>query len=446
MQLKGNKAGQYIYETLKKAGYQAYYVGGCVRDTLLNRPVNDYDMTTDATPDESMALLIEARIIPTGIRHGTITVIYEHECVELTTFRANETYLNHRQPDSLTFVSSLNEDLKRRDFTINALVYNPDEGFLDLNNGMTDLENHMIRCIGNPKKRFEEDALRVIRAFRFAHQLNFTIEKNTLDAAIWALPALAHISKERIRDEFFKMLTDGNPNLLPFLRKHQILDTILPEITPLYDLNQHSLWHDYDAFTHTALSLDAIENTLEMKLAMLFHDIGKAETMYIDANHHGHFPKHALVSEEIAKKVLRRYNCSNQLISKVCLLIHEHDHYMSPNLVKIRHWLLKLDNDIETAKQILRFQLADNASKNQDKIEEENNKIRQVYQLIETIDPTSLISLKTLAINGSDCLAAGYQGKEIKEILNKCLYLVMDNPKLNTKEKLIEYIDKKRWP
>lgn len=439
----------YILKTLHQHQHAAYIVGGCVRDALLLRTIHDYDITTSASPKEVMNIFRELHItvIPTGLKHGTITLRIDHSNYEITTFRSDQAYENHRSPSAVVFASTLKVDVLRRDFTINALAYNEEAGILDYVEGLIDLENKIIRCVGEPHMRFDEDALRLLRGVRFALTLDFKIEAATWQAMRTCAPLLSYISKERIRDEWNHMLISEHPKPLTLLYQSNLLQQFLPEVAQLYARDQHSLWHLYDMFQHTEVALQHTKGySLIEKLAIVFHDIGKPATMYFDEAHHGHFPRHAARSTELANAILKRLKYDHYTITTVTKLIAMHDYYLQPNTRFMRRFLAKLDGDYDLAEMVMHIQRADDMAKNPYKV---NDKlaILDTCQLMlhEMKTDTASITLHSLAINGHDLIQLGYQGKQVGDILKAVLQQVIEEPEFNQKITCIAYI-KKTFP
>lgn len=435
-----------IMNILQNSGYEVWFVGGCVRDMIMKRPCNDYDLTTNATP-ETMQNLFQNygfRFITTGIKHGTISVLCNKNIVEITTYRTENNYQDHRHPETINYTSSLKEDLKRRDFTINAIAWHPKKGFVDPFHGKEDIAKKQIRCVGNPKKRFEEDALRILRALRFHCTLHFSIEKQTKQALQQISFLLGHISKERIRNEFNKMLMGELPNTLTLLKDVNVLSYILPNYEFLYNHAQPTPWHCYDIFTHTDIALNhTIAYPLESKLAIIFHDTGKIECEEIDKQGIAHYRNHALISEQKAKFYMQNLKYDKKTIQKVCMLIRYHDTFITPDRVCLRKFLSFFDNNFELAKEVLDIQLSDNYAKNLEKVDEKINIIKKGKKLIDIMQREhDYISLKDLKLSGKDLISLGFQGKKIKDILDILYNYVLEDPNRNTKENLLSYIKK----
>lgn len=419
---------------------EVFLVGGCVRDLLLHRELHDYDMTSSMPVDTMYQLFTNSgcKVIPTGIKHGTITVIYQHQAVEITTYRIEKAYENYRTPIEVQFTRSLKEDLKRRDFTINAMAYHPAIGLVDEYGGQVDLEHNIVRCVGDAKERFHEDALRILRALRFCCQLQFTLDQDTNIAIIQHAHLLQHISRERIRDEFSKLLLSNQQNLLMFLRTMQVLPIILPGIECIYDFEQHSSWHIYDVFKHTDVALNhSINKDLKTKLAIVLHDLGKTKAQ-VFKDGLAHYYGHANHSVLMARTILQSLMYPKQFIEDVLTLIQYHDTYTTTR-AGMRKLLFKCNNDFQQVERLLCIQQCDDLAKNPEKVEQQKARILWNQQLLKEMKETNDVFFrKDLQVNGHDMLALGFQKKEIKEVLEYLCKLVIKNPQQNTKEKLMD--------
>lgn len=429
-----------ILYMLEQNGYEAYLVGGCVRDHLINKIPSDYDVATNATPEEIEKIFSSFKIVDIGKRFGTITVVMEEGQVEVTTFRAEEQYIKGRKPSDVKYISSLIEDLKRRDFTINAIAYNPKTGIIDPFDGVNDLRLKTIRCVGDPNERLKEDYLRILRAVRFATQLGFTIDVRTANACAKFSSKLKDISKERIRDEIIKILLSDKPSYgIRLMRDFGILQVIVPEIIPAIGFDQRNPHHDLTVFGHTLEVLDNSPKVLEVRLAALFHDIGKPYTFEVDENGIGHFYGHEKISAEIAKEVLTRLNFSNELIKNTLVLISGHMNYAKElNKKYVKKQLQKIG--YENFNNLIELQIADKLSKKGDKDLSYFDAKRRILREIED-EPYSRTHL---AINGDDLKALGIvEGPLIGEILDYLLEIVIENPKKNNKGELLDIVKKK---
>lgn len=426
---------EFIINTLYEAGYEAYAVGGCVRDSLLNKKPSDYDITTSASPEEVKRLF--RRTIDTGIQHGTITVMLKHMGYEVTTYRIDGKYEDSRHPSSVEFTKSLEEDLKRRDFTINAMAYNHKEGLVDLFGGKEDLERKIVRCVGNPMERFEEDALRIMRAVRFAAQLGYSIEENTLKAIDKYAASLKNISAERIQVELVKLVTSDHPELLRVAYEHGITAVILPEFDRIMETEQHNPHHMYSVGEHTIVSMINVEKDKCLRLAMLFHDMGKADTKTTDEKGIDHFHGHQIMSSKISVEVMKRLKFDNDSIKLVEILTKGHDMDIDTSLKSVRHAINRYGIDVFP--MILKIRKADTLAQSDYLRSEKLEKIKVLEGLYEeVIAAKSCLSLKDLKISGKELMDLGYKkGPEIGKELNKLLERVLDDPSLNDRDVLL---------
>lgn len=432
---------QFVLDFLHNHNYEAFLVGGCVRDLLLDRSVHDFDITTNCLPDELLTIAKQDNItvVPTGLQHGTVTFIIDKEPVEVTTYRIEEDYLNHRKPSHVEFTPSLKEDLKRRDFTINALCID-NHKILDYFDGLQDLNNSIIRCIGDASERFNEDALRILRALRFKCVLNFTIEPQTYKAIQTNAHLLSSISKERIRDEFIKLLESDEDDLLLLLRDSYTLLEIIPEYELAFDVPQESRYHIYDVFDHMNAALNASKGApLTLRLAILLHDLEKKNFKTMDTNNHAHFKGHAHASAKLSRVILNRLRFPKAIIKDVYTLIEYHDYYLQPKKKTIRKFLYKLQGNFTLAYQILEVQKFDNMGKNPDIIEEKNQVIDEVIALIQEMENNQEVyTIYGLNVDGNDMIQLGYQREEISIILQYLLKYIIHHQDKNTHEHLLK--------
>lgn len=428
-----------LFPTIHK---EAWLVGGCVRDMLMERELHDYDITTDATPYEVMALFRKYgyRVIPSGLKHGTVTVLVQDEPVEITTYRTESAYTDHRSPKAVRFTSDLDEDLKRRDFTMNAIAWHPKRGFHDPYHGQADIARKIIRCVGNASERMQEDALRIFRALRFHCTLHFAIEEETAQAIRTHAHLLSYISRERIREEFNRILLQDYPDTLQLLKDMRVLDAIAAGYTRLMNKEQNNPWHIYDVFTHTDVALNHTAGmALEGKLAIIFHDVGKPACEASDADGISHYNGHAQKSVELAKHWLKELRYDNKTIHRVLRCIAYHDYNLTPKKSTLRRYLSKFDNQLPDALLALDVQLADQLAKNPELAANGVQLIRQCKELLLKMHAEEeLLSLQTLAVNGRDMMDCGLRGKQIKTALHMLLDYAMQDPSRNTKEQLLE--------
>lgn len=427
---------KYIIDTLRAAGYEGYAVGGCVRDSILGREPDDWDITTSAKPEQVKELF--RRTVDTGIQHGTVTVLLEKEGFEVTTYRIDGEYEDSRHPREVVFTASLEEDLKRRDFTINAMAYNDEEGIIDLFDGMGDMERKVIRAVGVAKERFTEDALRIMRAVRFAAQLGYQIEDETKEAIRELAPNLKHISAERVQVELVKLLVSPHPDELRVMYDTGVTKVVLPEFDRMMKTEQNNPHHCYNVGEHTLHSLTAVEADKVLRLSMLFHDMGKPEKKTTDENGVDHFHGHAQASAELAKQVLRRLKFDNDTIARVSRIVLYHDYKMALSAKSVRRGIHKVGEDIFP--NLFAVKYADVCAQSDFQREEklkELSELRRIYE--EILDKGQCVSLKELAVNGSDLIVLGMKpGKEIGAVLARLLEAVLEEPELNTKGKLEE--------
>lgn len=473
--IKAPQEAIFFIQSLWRYGHKAYFVGGCVRDTFLNKTPNDWDICTDATPEQVTFIantLDEAeayneiyyerqglrydrmfiKVIPTGIKHGTVTIMIDNVPYEVTTFRTDGDYSDGRRPDNVTFTKNIIDDLSRRDFTINAIAFNPiraeleyEARVIDPYYGVDDINNKTIRCVGNPNERFNEDGLRILRAIRFAAQLGFTIEEETAKSIHENKHLLRNISRERIQSELFKILESdscGNEVLREYA---DVICICIPEIEPMIGFEQNNPYHIYDVWEHTLHCMDSLffnDNKLCFKediftrLAILLHDIGKPYCYVEDANNIGHFYGHAPKSASIAEEVLKSLKCSNEIITNVCELIAFHDVQFVLTKSAVKRLLNRLGE--AQLRRLIHLRMSDIRGQKNDY--ERQNKCFDFYKILdEVIAEESCFKLKDLAINGNDLKEMGIpEGKQIGEILNELLLFVIDGEVPNEKEKLLE--------
>lgn len=429
--------GQYIIDTIRNAGFEAYAVGGCVRDSILGRQPEDWDITTSAKPEQVKALF--PRTVDTGLQHGTVTVMLDKEGFEVTTYRLDGSYEDGRHPTEVTFTPDLREDLKRRDLTINAMAYNDREGLVDLFGGMYDMERGVIRCVGDPRERFGEDALRILRAIRFSAQLGYRIEEETLEAIGELAHTLHKISEERIQTELVKLMVSPHPEYLRTAYDTGVTKVFLPEFDQCMETPQNHPHHCYSVGEHILHSVQAVEQDKVLRLAMLFHDMGKPFVETVDENGITHFYGHAAVSAELAGKILRRLKFDNETIRKVSRLVLYHDYGNGIEVDRriVRRAVHKIGEEAFPGIFAVKRAdiLAQSGYQRQEKLEKLGN-WQKLYE--EMIEKKECVSLKELAVTGADLIAAGWKpGKALGETLQKLLELVLEEPEKNTKERLL---------
>ena len=426
-----------IIETLEQAGFEAYAVGGCVRDSLLGRNPSDWDITTSARPEQVKALF--SHTIDTGIQHGTVTVMLEHVGYEVTTYRIDGEYEDSRHPKEVIFTPLLTEDLKRRDFTINAMAWNPRAGIIDEFGGMKDLDEGIIRCVGSPEERFSEDALRMMRAVRFSAQLGYEIEPATKDAIRKLAPNLTHVSAERIQVELVKLVESMHPDYLRVAYETGITQVILPEFDLCMETEQHNPHHCYTVGEHILHSMLAIPSNRYLRLTMLLHDIAKPEKKKTDEQGIDHFHGHQEAGAEMAKGILRRLKFDNETIRIVSRLIGFHDYRFPAERRSVRRAVWKVGEDLFP--MLLQVKEADTMAQSLFEREEKLQWLARVGELYqEILKDKECLSLKDLAVTGRDLIQAGYApGPELGRILNEMLQDVLEHPEHNNKEYLLHF-------
>ena len=420
-------------EALEQAGFAAYAVGGCVRDALLGRTPHDFDLCTDARPEQTRAAFSGRPLVLAGEKHGTVGVVTPEGVVEITTFRQEGGYGDNRRPDWVDFITDLREDLARRDFTVNAMAYSPARGLADPFGGRQDLEKKILRAVGDPDTRFREDSLRILRGVRFCAAYGLTPDAETEAAMLRQAHLMEHLARERVFEELNKLLPDINaPQLLRFA---PVLAAVIPELGPMIGFDQHSPHHAYDLYTHVAHVVEAVPGEPVLRWAALLHDIGKVPTFTRDENGRGHFYGHAQAGEDMAEAVLRRLKAPTALREQVKQLIGLHMTRLEPEKKRLRRMLNRLGTD--TVLRLLDLQQADMGSKGTGTAEEMGQFAPVRELLAEILAEDSCLSLKDLAVNGSDLMALGYSGREIGRELDRLLELVLEETLPNTREALL---------
>lgn len=418
----------FILQELNKCGHEAYIVDGCVRDGLLHLEPHDWDICTSATPDEILAAFPYENIIPTGLKHGTLTILINDDPYEITTFRVDGIYTDHRKPNEVYFTNSLLEDLKRRDFTINAMAYSPSSGLIDPFNGINDLYKGLLKCVGNPNDRFKEDALRILRAMRFAVKYGLDIDNTTYEAMITNKEGLKNISKERITSELEKMLLAKNEIKSMFTYCSDIVSTIIPELECCMGFNQNNKYHKHTVYEHILSVVDfCYTDDFVIKMAALLHDIGKPSTYSEDEEGYGHFYGHPEVSYEISKEVLsKRLRLSNEQYDEIILLVKYHDMDLATTRKSVKRALNRLGEI--TLRKWLILKLADRMDHVGFSEEEINGDLKYIEEILNDIISTQdCFSIKDLSVNGHDLIGIGYKpGKELGNTLNQLLQMVID--------------------
>ncbi len=431
--IKIPKDVQQVLNILKKNGFQAYVVGGCVRDSVMGRTPLDWDVTTNAMPDEIKKAFASFKTVDTGIQHGTVLIISGETPVETTTFRIDGSYSDNRHPDSVKFTPSLKEDLARRDFTINAMAYNEEEGIIDCFGGIDDIKNKVIRCVGDPDKRFNEDALRILRAIRFSSVLGFGIEKETQESVIKNKNLLSNIAVERIDTELTKLLCGDN--VFDVLTKYgSVIGVFIPELTLQFNFRQLGKKHGYDIWTHTAHTVANIENDPILRLTMLLHDTGKPATHALNEKGESTFRNHAAVGGLIAENILRRLKFSKNYINTVSYLVSIHDKEVPETRTQVKEYLR--DFGEENFLRLMKIRKADKSALAEG-FRDINDKLIFAYNTFdEIINSDEPYTLNQLAVNGKD-IKKYASDREIGEILSYLLDCVIKDPSKNNREDLI---------
>ncbi len=431
-----------VINALADAGFSAYVVGGCVRDYFLGNQTSDTDITTSAKPCEVEKILADKniKVVETGLKHGTVTAVIGKTPLEITTFRADGEYSDSRHPQSVEFVTDIEQDLKRRDFTVNAMAYNDERGLVDLFGGREDIENRIIRTVGEPDARFKEDALRIMRALRFSSVLGFEIEEKTKKSIFDNMYLLENISAERIFSELSKLLCGKNVlNVLDEFR--QVIGVIIPQLIPSFNCAQNTPWHTYTVYEHIIHSVDFAPCDPVIRLTMLLHDIGKPSVKRTDENGRDHFKTHADAGEKIAAEVLSKLKVSNNIYNKVTTLIKYHQSVENVNDVKIKHWFNKIGEEYTLS--LFDVRIADLKAHNLGKKEV----LFEIERLMSLEEEAKMIikrrepyKISELAVNGHDLISLGFSGREIGDKLSEILTLVMDERLKNTKKDILDFL------
>lgn len=432
-----------IIEKLNNNGFEAYIVGGCVRDCLLGKTPNDWDITTSAKPSDVKRIF--KKTVDTGIQHGTVTVLTNNDAFEVTTYRVDGVYEDHRRPKDVAFTVNLEEDLKRRDFTINAMAYNDEQGVIDVFGGISDLNNGIIRCVGNPADRFDEDALRILRSVRFAAQLGFDIDEPTKTAMKKQAKFLKDISAERIQVELTKLITSNHPEELIVAYELGLTSIFLPEFDEMMKTTQNNPYHLYSVGEHTIKVMQNVPANMVMRYAALFHDIGKPAVKTTGEDGFEHFYGHQNVSEKMAVAIMRRLKLDNNTIDKVKRLVLYHDYNISgvpENIRAFRRFLAKLG--IEYFSDFIMIRNADMAGQSEYNLEIRKQSVEDMKKMYErVVSENQCLKIADLAINGKHLMELGMKpGRDMGVVLKKLLDMVLDEPEINTKQQLTMLAEK----
>lgn len=431
----------YIIQELEKCGHEAYMVGGCVRDSVLGRKPHDYDICTSATPDEILKAFPDEEIIPTGLQHGTVTILINKEPFEVTTYRIDGDYSDNRRPDNVTFTKNLVEDLRRRDFTINAMAYNPKTGLIDPFNGMEDIKYKKIRCVGSAEDRFNEDALRILRAIRFEAQLGFAGLPETMFEIERQYDRLKNISIERINSEFCKIVA-SEQFCVELVLYPNVFSLFIPELKDLIGFQQNNPYHAYDVFNHTVHAIEKCESDdLVVRLAVFFHDFGKPHSYQDGEDGIRHFKGHGKVSAEITDSIMKRLRFDNETRNNVVELVYYHDATFEVENKYVKRWLNKIGE--KQFRRLLEIRKADIKGQKPDYEESRIEKVNNIENILEEIlSEKSCFSLKDLAVNGNDVkeVMKLKEGKDIGYWLNEILKRVIDGELENNKDDLVYWM------
>lgn len=424
-----------VLDRLEQAGYEAYIVGGCVRDSLMGAQPHDFDITTSALPEETKQVFSDMRVIETGMKHGTVTVLADGEPVEITTYRVDGEYADGRHPDEVRFTRSLSEDVARRDFTMNGIAYSPVRGLFDEYGGAEDIRRGVIRCIGDPDRRFNEDALRIMRALRFSAVLGFEIESRTVDSLRRNKELLKRVSGERIFSELCRLLCGANAGAV--LRGFsEVFAEVIPELAPCIGYDQHSRYHAFQLYEHLVRAVESCPKEEGLRFAMLLHDIGKPHTQSADENGEWHFYGHARVSAELTDDVLSRFHCSNSFRKRVCDIIRYHDMVPENSYRFIVRRLSK--HGLDLFRDIMLAHIADDSAKQEfakKRIPEWKAIIRRAEEIAQQ---KPCLSAKDLAVNGRDIAELIPPSPRTGEVLKHLLESVIEGRVPNDRDKLME--------
>ena len=426
----------FVLQRLKENGFQGYVVGGCVRDSLLGRAPKDWDICTDALPEEMQRVFRDQHVIETGLKHGTLTVMYDHEPYEVTTFRVDGEYTDHRHPDEVRFVKNVVDDLARRDFTVNAMAWNPQSGLVDAFGGQEDLRAGVIRCVGEADRRFGEDALRIMRALRFASVYGFDIEAETAAAVHRLKDTLRDVAAERIRVELAKLLCGKGAGKM--LREYaDVFFAILPQMAPMHGFDQRTPYHAYDVWEHTVRAVENAPSTETLRLTLLLHDAGKPAAFTVDEQGVGHAHGHHRLSAEIAAEVLAYLRLDNATRDRILMLVEHHDWPLSTERTLLKRRLNRLGE--EALYQLIEVQRADALGKGTEAaadVEARTEELRQALTALLAERPC--VTLRDMAVNGRDLMAEGIaHGKQLGETLNWLLAEVLNERLPNEREALL---------
>ena len=421
-------------DALEQAGFAAFLVGGCVRDACLSRIPHDYDLCTEALPQQIQQVFADHRLILAGVKHGTVGVITEGGVAEITTFRSEGSYGDNRHPDWVRFVPDIEQDLSRRDFTVNAMAYSPKRGFSDPFGGREDLENGILRAVGDPGRRFEEDALRILRGVRFAMRYDLQVEEATMEAMVEKSYLLSHLARERVFEELCEILQLADKDSL--LKFSTVITAAIPELKPMVGFDQRTPYHAYDLYTHTALVVSQVPRDLPLRWAALLHDIGKLSTFTVDEKGQGHFYGHDTVGAEVADQVLQTLRAPTVLREQAVTLVSQHMNPLPEDRKPLRRRISRLG--WELTEKLWHLQRADLCSKGAEVGEalRQFDRIRQQMEALSRED--GCLKISDLAVNGHDLIALGYEGRAVGQCLKRLLELVLDEKIPNEHQSLLD--------
>lgn len=437
--IKLPREAENIIERLNRYGYEAYVVGGCVRDSILGRTPNDWDICTSATPDKVIEIFASYEVIPTGLKHGTVTILVDHTPFEVTTFRIDGDYSDSRRPDTVAFTTDIVKDLSRRDFTINAMAYSPKSGLVDPFDGLQDIQNQVIRCVGKAQERFKEDALRILRAIRFATQLDFHIDLSTSAAILELYTTLQNISAERITSELNKMIVCAS-FYMNFWYFRYVFAFIIPELEQCLGFDQQHPYHCHSLYRHIAFALGYKPSDIITKLTLLFHDVGKPQCQVFDDGGVAHYYEHPVIGAKLTDERMRAMKYDNDTRQKVIELISHHDAMLEATPKHIKKWLNKIGE--EQFRRLLNVKEADIYAQEPAYYLERFEKIKRIRQCLEEVLASEqCFKLKDLAVNGNDLMQIGIpQGREIGNTLNWLLDMVINGETNNDKDELLNLV------
>ena len=425
-------------DALECRGFQAWAVGGCVRDWLLGIEPHDFDLCTDASPEQMQEVFSGDSLVLAGLKHGTLGVVRDGEVVEITTFRTEGNYADGRHPDWVRFVTDIRRDLARRDFTDNAMAYSPARGLMDPFGGADDLKNGVLRCVGEPEQRFREDALRILRGARFAARFRFAVEENTWQAMLSQAHLMEHLARERVFEELSRLLPAVDAEHL--CRLGPVLARVIPELEPMLGFQQHSPHHRHEVFTHTAWVVQRVPEDVTMRFAALLHDVGKPVCFTRDANGRGHFKGHDKLGAAMADEILARLRAPTRLREEAVWLISHHMLRFPAEAKSVRRQLSRYGKERLLA--LLALQRADLLGKDAEPIDKELSHLDEIKALIESLtEREGVITARTLALTGRDLMALGYApGPGMGRLLEQLREAVLDEKVKNDREDLLNFI------